>query len=255
MRNLIHVTGWTKPGGQVATAVLFPSTEARVFPTARTWLATQKRYFWSNSFLTIIDEPATYVKTTLSSLVGVDLCPICLHHAIPCWDWRRVGLPTLCGSWAQEPMQTPSLGEQEAVLAGFSGNPNALSQLRGGSPMLESVLREVTFPSHHPGRLTPQPQIRQVRRMTPQELEAEILETSLPGFTPTRQAPTPAGTIRCTTCHQVIPPGFEKSKDTKKTVDEVYAECEHAFDEKTKICSKCNLPQRNTNRFSWLEVD
>lgn len=89
--------------------------------------------------------------------------------------------------------------------------------------------------------------------MTPQEQE---LGTSLPGFAPIRQAPTPAGTIRCTTCHQVIPPGFEKAKDTKKTEDELYDECKHEFDEKTKICSKCNLPMRlPTTRFSWLEVD
>ncbi len=69
------------------------------------------------------------------------------------------------------------------------------------------------------------------------------------------QAPTPAGTIRCTHCGQVIPPGFEKSKDTKKTENEVYAECQHDFDEE-KFCRKCKLKERKEeSRFSWLEVD
>lgn len=247
MRDLLHVTGWKKPDGQAATAVLFPSSEARVFPTARRWLAIQERIFWSNPFLTIINESTTYVKTALSSLIGRELCPICLHQSIPCWDWRRLGLnPSVSGNWIQEPMQTPSLGEQEAVMARFLGNENALSQLRGGSAMLESVLREVMFPPL-PSRNAPIVQRSPIRVVSRPE---DVLAP-----TP-RQAPTPAGTIRCTTCHQVIPPGFEKAKDTKKTEDELYDECKHEFDEKTKICSKCNLPMRlPTTRFSWLEVD
>jgi hypothetical protein len=246
MRDLLHVTGWVKPDGKVATAVLFPSVDLSAFATARRWLDTQPR-FYATPFFTVVNEPATYVKTMLSPLTGIMMCPICLMHAIPCWEWRRLlSNEQAHGMWAQVPMQTPSPVEQEAIIARFLGNENALSQLRGGSAMLESVLREVTFPQL-PSRNAPivqRPLVRVVNR--PEDVLAPT----------TRQAPTPAGTIRCTTCHQVIPPGFEKAKDTKKTEDELYDECKHEFDEKTKICAKCNLPMRlPTTRFSWLEVD
>lgn len=69
------------------------------------------------------------------------------------------------------------------------------------------------------------------------------------------QAPTPVGTIRCTHCGQVIPPGFTKETDPKKTVDEIYAECKHEFDPTTKICKKCRMEERSDSRFSFLEVD
>ena len=61
---------------------------------------------------------------------------------------------------------------------------------------------------------------------------------------------------RCTHCGQVIPPGFDKTKDTKKTADEIYAECKHEFNPTTKICSKCRMEERTEgSRFSFLEVD
>lgn len=98
-------------------------------------------------------------------------------------------------------------------------------------------------------------------------LESGRPVTTATGTTQTRPRParapeirisnevTAPGTVRCATCGQVIPPGFNKSKDAQKTVDEIYDACQHVFDAE-RVCLVCHQKERrDESRFSLLEID
>lgn len=188
-----------------------------------------------------------------SETFGATVCSLCLALGTPCWRWRDEGfyelsVPPPSHGW----IATNPLASQDDDFAAraVQDRNNTISQLTTNSVDLRAAMEAMNPPSVERRPALIQQRTERDRR---RQAAVELATDSLPSV---RQAPTPAGTIRCTHCGQVIPPGFDKATDPKKTEDEIYASCQHIFDVNTKICSKCNLKERTERgRFSWLEVD
>lgn len=252
METLAHVALWRYPDGHVGAAALVPR--------AQDFIAAVKRMFvndasYDHSRDLFLFSPAMIVtaQQMIARRFSPNVCFICQKLGEPCWFWaQRQRVTTVVGSLVHAPMTRPTsaVGERRALL---DANPTALSQLANASIGVRDALSD-NAPAI--ARLRSSPMARPNQR----ELDDLIATTARAGdtllTTRTAQAPTPVGTIRCTHCGQVIPPGFDKAKDTKKTEDEIYAECEHNFDEE-EYCRKCKLKKRveKNSRFSWLEVD
>ncbi len=276
MENLAHIALWRYEDGRVGSVTLTPRLD--VFEDEARLIALRQHYKPYGTYHFFSPGQMTHAQGLIASRFSVNVCPICQNMNTPCWYWmRRHGDVSIL---AQDPhagfvhpvMQQPAnLQEEMRIL--LQANPNALNQILAASPNLRNALAY------------PEPlQTRQSRQRVRSGRMQIIGGTPGQGGAPAGsggpvairsgpmddddsdmldldaqpraviQPPTPAGTIRCTACGQVIPPGFEKEKDTKKTEDEIYAECKHDFDE-NKICRKCRLHQRANSRFSWLEVD
>jgi hypothetical protein len=218
------------------------------------WTELTEHASYIPAFGIIIFDFATDAIQATSNMFGTAICPICLKLETPCWRWRDAGhtgyippLPTE-GIIAFPPLATI---EEDVAARRQLTQASTVGQLVSNSADLRAALQTRQRPIVQDRRSTTpsQPNNRERRRQS-------AVETSLESLPPVQQAPTPMGTIRCTHCGQVIPPGFDKAKDSKRTEDEIYAECQHDFDSQTKICSKCKLKERDRgSRFSWLEVD
>lgn len=239
MRDLAHVAYWTNSRGTIGSATLTPYSA----PFER-WLTDRETCTFYTSELHIL---ALFSSSELALVVdGIvehfprHMCPICIRlggHA-PCWHWQecRTLWPSGVGGPAVIALRKPTSPEEElATIAHI--NPNALNRLLDSSADLRGALNPPLAP-------------RRRERVTAAGIQTIVDPV------PAATAPTPVGTIRCTTCHQVIPKGFEKAKDTKKTEDEIYAECAHEFTHELRTCTKCGMTERKIpNRFTLLEVD
>jgi len=262
MDNFAHVALWRFKNGHVGVAVVPPLARFAEFLNSITGIAGLVGQVYPEDFIFFF--PSELISETLSRLgqvFGATCCPTCIKMQAPCSRW----LNKLTFEFKEK------YGESALQPLNEEARSETLTQLSRYSIAVRDTIesRAILLPAEETRRLRrvrqePDPRVMDLEaasRLTERQArEVETLPTvrqvsrSLPETT--RQAPTPAGTIRCTHCGQVIPPGFDKAKDTKKTEDEIYAECKHEFNPTTKICSKCRMEERTEgSRFSFLEVD
>lgn len=154
---------------------------------------------------------------------------------------QTAGLPKPCRMWVDYGFGH-KFGIQDPASASAPQTHSIVSFLGGSNEALRRALAV--------NESVPPASFRRISR-TPQE-RARAPDVRRPQDTPLNQLPT----HRCNSCGQVVPPGFDKTKDAKKTVDEIYDECDHVFDPDTKVCKVCHLHERTAiSRFSLLEVD
>lgn len=258
METLAHVALWdTGLFGDCASSAIIsiPRTNPE-FSFRLRLLQTHARVMPDDSYIVIVAATVGLVRQLMSDFFPTVTCPICIRFQNPCWWWREDedGLALFPGSLRYSAMPTPAAGDEERQLALVSSN--ALDQLVGSSADLRTAMRNIP-PTLPPPRRRAQPTQQITPRAAREVNDLRSLYSGVPSRTQTAsQTPTPSGTIRCTHCNQVIPPGFTKETDPKKTEDEIYAACKHEFDPDSKICLRCQLPERPSgSRFSWLEVD
>jgi len=257
MDNLVHIALWRYRNGHIGVAVVPPADQFNAFLNSVVGVArlVGQVYPEDNIFFfpsELISETAALV----SSVFGSTCCSTCIQMKAP------------CGRWVQKMTEEfrQKYGETTLIPLGYNEpRSETLTQLSRYSVAVRDTLDSRTdlTPTPVEPRRRRLPDLEAIGRLRLTERQAREAETlpvrptlrNLPPET-IQQAPTPAGTIRCTHCGQVIPPGFDKTKDTKKTADEIYAECKHEFNPTTKICSKCRMEERTEgSRFSFLEVD
>ena len=270
LSRLAHLVRWQFVDGSIGDATKTPFRQEFLDRIAT--LKNRKLARWEASRSVTIYRPGVrdVVQKAIIDIFGAETCALCLTGG-PCWYWTRdyTDFVTYSGegvSWAgkldgtrrESPAdvqtirdlysdalsRTTLLSSQDALERALPGFGIRMGQLRQGlvanrpvdnlnfiSAVLDESLelnerqmREQMFPPQPPGRL---PRI------------------GAPVVAPRPAAPVPAPVQ--------TPPIPSQPPPTPPDPDEVYAKCEHDFEQSTRICKKCNLPSRS--RFSWLEID